>query len=263
MVLRCSGREDFATTAAPGPTPTAARRLVLYGDFNCPWSYLASRRAALLALEGVEIDWRAVEHDAPRGSEPRGSGEASAVHARLGHLLAEMQEVLGVLLPSEELPYALAGFVPHTGAAATGYAEAYRAGVAAPVRQLLFEALWLHGFDLGDASVVHTVIVDAVRSGSAAIAPQRDWEYGPGANGHPAEAAQLLGRWATAWCESGNRSVPTLDVDGDRVHRLRGVEAVTWLGAELASRRLVPGPGAEPDRHLQRRTSASPRPAAR
>ena len=40
-----------------------AERVVVYGDFNCPWSYLASRRAAVLAEDGVDVDWRAVEHE--------------------------------------------------------------------------------------------------------------------------------------------------------------------------------------------------------
>jgi 2-hydroxychromene-2-carboxylate isomerase len=38
--------------------------LVIYGDFNCPYSYLASQRADLLCRSGhAAVDWRAVEHD--------------------------------------------------------------------------------------------------------------------------------------------------------------------------------------------------------
>src|SRR4051794_9779857 len=135
--------EDQPATAAP---PTLARRVVLYGDFNCPWSYLASRRAALLAAVGVVIDWRAVEHDPPHRGTPSHAStrtpatqladiddrqdETPAAPARLGPLLDDMQQVLTLLLPGEELPYALAGFAPHTGAAVTAYAEAYRSGAA-------------------------------------------------------------------------------------------------------------------------------------
>jgi len=37
---------------------------VVYGDFNCPYSYLASQRADLLSRAGaLMVDWRAVEHD--------------------------------------------------------------------------------------------------------------------------------------------------------------------------------------------------------
>ncbi len=41
-----------------------AVRLIIYGDFNCPFSALASARATELeARDLVEIEWRAVEHD--------------------------------------------------------------------------------------------------------------------------------------------------------------------------------------------------------
>jgi hypothetical protein len=171
--------ERSATAARPAP----AQRVILYGDFNCSWSYLASRRAALLSADGVEIDWRAVEHDsphhrpsqqsspqaptqAPRRAPTQGPQQAADVDdrpdesspgpVRLGPLLEETQQVLTILLPGEELPYALAGFAPLTSAAVPAYADAYRAGVARRVRQVLFEAYWLHAFDLGDPAVVHT-----------------------------------------------------------------------------------------------------------
>src|SRR5689334_21887025 len=39
-------------------------RLTIYGDFNCPFSALASARAdVLLDAAAYEIDWRAIQHD--------------------------------------------------------------------------------------------------------------------------------------------------------------------------------------------------------
>jgi hypothetical protein len=232
--------DQRAAAARPSPAP----RVVLYGDFNCPWSYLASRRAALLAADGVDVDWRAVEHDAPHrrasaepGEADRPRREAPADPVRLGPLLDEMQQVLALLLPGEELPYALAGFVPHTKAAVAAYAEAYRAGVAEPVRETLFEALWLHAFDLGDPRVVHTLIIDAVRSGAMSTGPLSAWDYGSGVTYQASVNTQrLLDGWATEWGEDGNKTVPTLAVDGELVH---GVDAVAWLGTELVRRGLL------------------------
>ena len=38
--------------------------LVVYGDFNCPFSALASRRVDRIEAQGrARVDWRAVEHD--------------------------------------------------------------------------------------------------------------------------------------------------------------------------------------------------------
>jgi hypothetical protein len=46
-------------------------KIVIYGDFGCPYSYLASLRADALLESGVaEIDWRAV---APDRGRPGGS----------------------------------------------------------------------------------------------------------------------------------------------------------------------------------------------
>jgi hypothetical protein len=112
------------------------RHLVVYGDFNCPWSYLASRRAALLATAGLQIDWRAVEHAPPQNAATEDTSN------RFADLRGEMEEVQALLLPGELLPFALAGFLPHTRAAIAAYAEAYATGASAAVRALLFEALW-------------------------------------------------------------------------------------------------------------------------
>lgn len=223
-------------------------RIVLYGDFNCPWSHLASRRAAVLAADGVDVDWRAVEH------QPWQPGTDGA--ARFAGLREELDRVLAALLPGEQLPYSLAGFLPFTRAATSGYAEAYAAGVAVRVRDLLFEAYWMHAVDLGDAEVVHTLLVDAIRSGSSASEVLRDWGYAVEVTGGPVTTVgrRLVGHWAEEWRAVGEKTVPVLLLDGAA---LRGVAAVEWLGAELSRRGLDPDPGVtsadpptRPDRDL-------------
>lgn len=211
-------------------------RIVIYGDFNCPWSYLASRRAAVLATDGVEVDWRAVEH------QPWRPNRFTDSSVRFTCLREEMDHVLAQLLPGEELPYSLAGFVPYTQVAVSGYAEAYAAGVAGRVRNLLFEAFWIHAIDLGDAKAVRTLLVDAIRSGSSPSELLRDWGYAVDVTGGPVTttAWRLVAAWADQWQATGKETVPVV-LFGD-VAPLFGTDAVEWLGAELVSRGLDPSP---------------------
>ena len=214
-----------------------AERVVVYGDFNCPWSYLASRRAAVLAEDGVDVDWRAVEHEPWR---PRRFSDSSV---RFRCLREEMERVMSCLLPGEQLPYSLAGFVPYTRAAVSGYAEAYVAGVPAQVRDLLFEAFWMHAFDLADAQAVRTLLVDAVRSGSSSTSElHRTWGYAVDITGGPVTttAWRLLGSWTEQWQATGKETVPVVLVDEDDPRF--GVDAVEWLGTELLRRGLESQP---------------------
>ena len=61
-------------------------RLTIYGDFNCPFSALASVRAdVLLAAGAYEIDWRAVQHDTaiPTAGEPVEGDTAAGLAAEV------------------------------------------------------------------------------------------------------------------------------------------------------------------------------------
>ena len=205
--------------------------LVLYGDFTDPRSYLASRRVAALAAAGVEVDWRAVPARAAR----RSAGP------RFADLRADLERVLAGLLPEEDLPYCLAGFVftPGTGAVA-GYAAAYAAGAAACVRQLLFDAFWVHGCDLGDPLLVRTLVVDAMRS-SAGV-PHPGWTYPLTARGESRDAGtrRLVARWADEWRSMRLGAGPVLRVGA--AEPLHGTAALAWLGAELTRRGVDPVP---------------------
>lgn len=225
----------------------AATRIVLTGDFTCPWSYLASRRAALLAGAGVDVDFRVVEHDP---WQPRRFMDSSL---RFHQLQREIEQVVGLLLPDEELPYALAGFMPRSRAAVSGYAEAYAAAVGPQVRKLLFEAFWVNGVDLGDARIVRTLLVDAIRSGSSSSEALREWGYAVDVTGGPITATgwHLMHAWRDDWTSAGKETVPMLRVDDGEPSY--GEDAVEWLGSELVRRGvdLAPQPQGPP----------SPRPA--
>lgn len=218
-------------------------RMVLYLDFTCAWSYLASRRAAILQLSGgPAFDVRAVEHASRRPGDPTSDS--------LTRLRATTEQVAGHLLTGEELPYALAGFVPHTQAAVSGYAEAYGAGVASRVRHLLFEAFWLHAFDLGDPHLIRTLLVDAVRSGSSRSEALREWGYAVDVTGGPITTTgwRLVRQWRAEWTGLGVGAVPLLLIEDTAP--LVGAAAVEWLGVELLARGVedtpLPMVGSEP-----------------
>lgn len=214
-------------------------RVVVYGDFNCPWSRLAAQRAARLQSAGHRIDWRAVEHD---------HGCASRKRLAVGSLGDEIDQVRALLLPEERLALAVAGFLPCTSAAVAAYAEGYGAGVAAAVRQLLFDAYWVDAVDIGDARVLRSLLVEVVRGGSSSSETLRDWGYAVDVTGGPITATghELVARWKAEWSAIGAGAVPVVVVDGGTP--LVGQDAVRGLGdlIERDAPVVVPPAGPEP-----------------
>jgi hypothetical protein len=193
----------------------------IYGDFNCPFSYLASRRADLLP---DTVDWRAVEHrrELPATGKRLNPAERDA-------LAAEWESVGELLLPGEVLPGQPPAFAPNTQAAVAGYAEAVEAGVGHRVRRLLFRAYWIDGADIGNAEVLRTLLAPAMRSGHSTSEPIRESGYavsvarGPITHG----GYRRIRDWRDGWRALGDATIPAL-VDGDRA--VTGVPALTELG---------------------------------
>jgi DSBA-like thioredoxin domain-containing protein len=128
-------------------------RFIVYGDFNCPYSYLASQRVdALLRLGRVEVDWRAVEHD------PWLSMTGTPASADAGTWKRELAEVAALALPAEQPPVAVPPLVSNTLAAVSAYAEAVTDGVQHELRRALFEAIWVRQQHLSSAYDVRPVI---------------------------------------------------------------------------------------------------------
>lgn len=127
-------------------------RLIVYGDFNCPYSYLASQRVdALLPLDRVEIDWRAVEHD------PRLSMLGTPSNADRQTWERELAEVAALALPAEQPPTAVPPMISNTSAAVSAYAEAFTDGMQHELRRALFEAIWVRRRHLSGAYDVRSV----------------------------------------------------------------------------------------------------------
>ena len=135
--------------------------VIVYGDFNCPYSYLASQRADLLSRAGVAVDWRAVEHD--RGPPVTGSrsDRDQAMWDR------ELAEVASLALPGERVPERPPVLVSNTGAAVAAYAEAVSDDDGDELRRRLFRAIWVQGLHLSSAYEVRRLI-------TAVMWPQED-----------------------------------------------------------------------------------------
>jgi DSBA-like thioredoxin domain-containing protein len=135
--------------------------VIVYGDFNCPYSYLASQRADLLSQVGIGVDWRAVEHD--RGLPVTGSRSDSdrAAWDR------ELAEVASLALSGEHVPGRPPALVSNTRAAVAACAEAVSDGVADELRRRLFHAIWAQGAHLSGAYEVRRLI-------TAVMWPQED-----------------------------------------------------------------------------------------
>ncbi len=128
-------------------------RLIIYGDFNCPYSYLASQRADRLARAGtVQAEWRAVEHD--QGLPVTGTRS----EADRAAWESELAEVAALALPGEHAPQAPPPVVSNTGAAVAAYAEAVTDGVADELRRRLFRAIWADGRHISSAYAVRRLV---------------------------------------------------------------------------------------------------------
>jgi hypothetical protein len=121
-------------------------RLTIYGDFNCPFSALASVRADVLLASGAHaIDWRAVQHDTaiPITGEAV-EGDTAAV------LAAEVATIADLSEQDERLQLVVPPVRSNTAAACAAFAAAGKD--ADRLRARLFAAVWAEGRNLSDAA---------------------------------------------------------------------------------------------------------------
>ena len=119
-------------------------RLTIYGDFNCPFSALASVRADLvLAAGGYEVEWRAVQHDTaiPVAGEPV-EGDTFA------ELAAEVAKIRELSADDVHLVLTVPPVRSNTAAACAAFAAA--GDQADKMRRLLFAAVWAEGRNVGE-----------------------------------------------------------------------------------------------------------------
>lgn len=203
--------------------------LVVYGDFSCPHSYLASRRVDALDAAGVDVDWRAVEGDPTLPVTGRLFGPSNQ---------RAMAAAEALLAADEHLPWTPPELVPKTQAAISGYAEAYGAGVGLDARRVLFAAYWVDGADIGDPEVLRTRLVGPMLRGSTAVGTLRMSGFAVSANRGPitTEAWRRIANWQAEWMALGSPELPVI-IDADDVPTV-GEDALRWLEKQLTGRDL-------------------------
>jgi 2-hydroxychromene-2-carboxylate isomerase len=128
--------------------------LTIYGDFNCPFSALASARVdVLLAAGSHQIDWRAIQHDTtiPVSGEPVVGPTAAALREELATILELTEPDLGLRL---EVP------TVRSNTALASAALAAAGDDTDGLRRRLFAAVWAEDRDVGDPAELHRLDAD-------------------------------------------------------------------------------------------------------
>ena len=141
--------------------------IVVYGDFNCPFSALASARIGYLERHGLaEVDWRAVEHAPDIPSERRDLTEDQRDELR-----GELDQIRGLLTDGEADQLTLPATVSSTRRATLAYAAT--PAVDRPrLREQLFGAYWMHQVDLADPKTL--ISLGAINEDELVAAQWRD-----------------------------------------------------------------------------------------
>ncbi|HEU5428996.1 MAG TPA: hypothetical protein VFU74_19095 [Actinocrinis sp.] len=132
-------------------------RPVVIADFNSPLCYLAGLWVDQRLADGVEVDWRAVEH-AP------GLSALGVPAAVAPAFLRELAGAARLPVPpgADELPTDLPQIITNTRAAVAAYAEAVTDGVQDEIRRRLLHAIWIEKRNLSSAYEVRRIITDVM-----------------------------------------------------------------------------------------------------
>jgi 2-hydroxychromene-2-carboxylate isomerase len=223
-------------------------RLIIYADFNCPYSYLASQRADHLArVAAAEADWRAVEHDRTLPITGTPSEADNATWER------ELAEVASLALPGEHVPAAPPRVISNTCAAVSAYAEAISDGIADELRRRLFREIWVEKQEISGAYQVRRLaaalmwpaedIRDRLASPDIANLENRDLDLvrmvrrsggtvAPDGGPLSTAAWRRIHEWREAWLALPTQTVPAV-IGPDGVVR-PGIEGLRYL-ADLSS----------------------------
>ena len=231
--------------------------LIIYGDFNCPYSYLASQRADRLIRAGAaRISWRAVEHDPKLALT--GTRREDACSSR-----EEVADVATLALPGEDVPATPPVLISNTHAAVAAYAEAVADGIADELRRHLYAAVWVLGRHISSADEVRRLVTGLMwqsedityRLASPDIPGLLDRDPDPGralrrsggtiaGGGEPLTTAgwRRVRRWREDWLALPSQVIPVV-IGPDQAARsgTDGLRYLAGLGSTAGFARPQPG----------------------
>lgn len=209
---------------------------VMYGSFSCPWSYLASQRTDLIADAASRPTWRMVDVEAAPGTRLAAPGRRLDAPST-ERAAADLEAVRALLLPGEHLPARPPAFVPHTGPAVVGYAEAVAAGVPDQVRRLLFDAYWQHGTDIGLPEVLRRLLQAPLRDGTSEVRAIAEHGYGVTLTGGPmtTDAHRRTRAWHDGWLATCVAGLPALTVGASTMCAAAALTALEGSPCDTAS----------------------------
>jgi DSBA-like thioredoxin domain len=227
--------------------------ITIYGDFNCPYSYLASQRADVIIRRGLAgIDWRAVEHDSCLALTGTRSDADQAAWDQ------ELAEVASLALPGEHAPQAAPPVLSNTQAAVAAYAEAVSDGVQDELRRRLFHAIWVDRRHLSSAYEVRRLITAVMYPPVLVVGPRdielpRPLDHDPdltrimrrsggtiAPDGGPVSTAgfRRIRQWRQEWLALTEQVVPAVIIpDGTVLAGTSGLAFLAGLAADTVGSR--------------------------
>jgi predicted DsbA family dithiol-disulfide isomerase len=213
VVARSIGMLGRVSSDRNQPVPS----VVIYGDFNCPFSAVASARADRLSAAGrLRVDWRCVEHD-----RTIGPNETSLTPEQKSGFRAELDQVEELLAPGEPNRFRVPSRRLNTRDLNHIYVAtppAHRPGL----RAALYDAYWFDDRDLTSDRVISEIIERVT-----AREPGRD-DRTPADGGENTVAA-----WQREWEDLPQPIVPTMIIDHGYVSR--GLGALARLASGSVS----------------------------
>lgn len=180
---------------------SAMPSVVVYGDFNCPFSAVASARVDRLVAEGIiQLEWQAVEHDSSISVD----GEPVTEDVREG-FADELEQIRGLLGEQESVALSVPSRRINTHEAVAAYAAATPDERPA-LRRAFYEAYWSDDVDLGNGEELDRL----------------------GAAGRDEATAE---QWHSEWDELSGGMVPSMTL-ADGYHS-KGLGALDRLAAAL------------------------------